>query len=649
MSGKLLVGNLREFLALACCLFSTVGCASLRIDAGTRLSEVRALVGERLVTRVGRNLDAHLDRVAAAFASGDRVAHAESVLLLLRYADSLPTSLVATHADAFLARIDGTGVEPYLSYYIGLGRRLSCASTTSSLDQYRRMIRRFAEQPPPRLGSQIVFVRRTCHPGSDLETLSDNVGWAMAAVVFSELGRSLEATKSRDLFDWLAVVESGIACAACSGEFGEIAGTNRARRSGLAASSGPEVGADPESGCAAFSEGLSRTIAQGTQGTYCRASNDLEGVGFGAATGRCAESVRALVASDRLPPAQTTFDRMKQFDDYVACQNRLFNHELVDPHYSEMSQYFQGSSAGAARCRAVPGGRECETRDANELRGWFEDDRGNKLLLGGTSNSTNAGGATLEHNRASDSTGSTSSEDLETGNGSERFFHHQKKQMGSVNRSTYEHTTPDGRTSSVTKNVGADGKVQYKKTVDGVTSDATQAEYEAAKKAHEDAVKSHFPPGPPLPPSVRPGPDEPQSPCEAILARHRSPLRFQDVRELIQYDPDSFPVGSALEEMRACLENFDEQRRCHTELRCIDEIGEPDCHCESTAGGPIPREQCPLIQCDPDAVLLDCFCREPDGGGIGPGLRGPLVPGDLVLPSFPTGGPRVPVGEPAAP
>ena len=562
-------------LGLLICM-TTFSCAD-RDGVQMTSSAFVANVSEAQQTDLQDEIKQHLTRISLAYQSSDRTEHAKETLALLAYIRGMPTFLLDVAFSDFMKTVSENGISPYLSIYIDWGRGLAEAKSANAFKAHQQMIELFAEQDEVPLNRQIVFLRNTTNWSSTIEMFSDNVGWAIAAIVFSDFGQNISIDRSLGLQDLLDMVQVGTTCANClEDEEGEPAMISR---EGISAADRAEVsleefvGEDPKSSCDVINTGVALGMEENTQRRFCQATNDVKANGFSAAIQACFESLDDLV-DGLIPESPDLWDRIQQFSDYVECQENLLSPRGHDPFFTDFSHYFTGTQAADD---STGGGTEIVI-----------DDEGNASTKKTKTNEEGGTETTLEVFDGSGS--STAYVQVKDKDGGESY-HKINRQLGQPS----------------------------------VTSHSNKEEFVAARMRHEAVYCKKNPRE-----CARPDPEGGQSPCASILTgeTHELPTT-EDIGTLIQFDPYK-PMEGLFESLNDCLENFDDYRYCEIRMLCIDERGDPECECDNFQGGIFGQTDfCQLVQCGADATLVNCICQTPDGGII-PGLGGPLFFGNLL-------------------
>ena len=564
---------------------------SLDIGPETTIEEAKAFPTARQYDAMHARLGGLMDAVLTAHEAGDWLEYSRHTGALLLYSNTLPTFLVESYAENLQERIEANGLDPFLSFYVDFGRRLECEGSPAASRYFNDLMELYERRVSfdPKQGAPVVLLRESCFSRSPMRLFSSNVGWAVASIVYSEFGKSFEMHGIRDLRELLQLVQHATEASSCLD--GQVDGATASLRSG------------PQSAWGVIGSAMAAGMENQTEKTFCDATDNLKGNGVGGLSPACTAISVDMAEQLGFPAAKTTFDQMQMFNDYVACMNREFNPDRQwAPYYRDMAQYFSGGDEGLSKKYGTKVDEDAKGTVWQRRRGGTDReitrlDRNNQVVesieikenIGGVNGATR-----WERNEADYKDGKMTGYDL-----------------------FEELSIPNENAKYIRSEVGPPGggectEKYYKTDKDGKNMQ------EISKEEYEKKKKEYFPP----PPSVRPGPEDPGSACDAIMSSDYPPILPQDIDELINVDPYE-AVDAAIQGLRGCLADFNSWRACHTQLLCLDDRGETTCTCPllNTTG---PKSQCPYIQCPSDQIVVGCMCQTASGGFL-PGLGGPVV------------------------
>lgn len=565
---------------------------SLDIGPETTIEEAKAFPTTRQYDAMHARLGGLMDAALAAHEAGDWLEYSRHTAALLLYSNTLPTFLVESYAENLQERVEANGLDPFLSFYVDFGRRLECEGSPAASRYFNDLMEFYERRASfdPKQGAPVVLLRESCFSRSPMRLFSSNVGWAVASIVYSEFGKSFEMHGIRDLRELLQLVQHATEASSCLD--GQVDGATASLRSG------------PRSAWGVIGSAMAAGMENQTEKTFCDATDDIKGNGVGGLGPSCTMESVDMAEQLGFPAAKTTFDQMQMFNDYVACMNREFNPDRQwAPYYRDMAQYFSGGNQALAKKYGV---KEIENEDGSSL--WFKRysdtyreatrlDRNNQVI------------ERIQITEIAGKDGATAWERSSTNYKDGNRMGSERAEWFTIPGEKVEY----GKTVTCPAGGGTCTTEYHKTDKDGKNPQ------KISKEEYEKKKKEYFPPPPP---SVRPGPEDPGSACDAIMSSDYPPILPQDIDELINVDPYE-AVDAAIQGLRGCLADFNSWRACHTQLLCLDDRGETTCACPSlnTTG---PKSQCPYIQCPSDQIVVGCMCQTASGGFL-PGLGGPVV------------------------
>ena len=614
---------------------------------GLHLDSLYSFLGEGEQASFGQRFDSLANAVQSAYDKDDSDEFLAATMIQLDWTSRVPIFFLEAHFDEFNQRLDDHGIAPYLSLTIDLGRRLAPLGTVKSLDRYDQLIERFSSTDLQPTGRTVLL--RTKRPlavadstekrlpdsDSHYRAYSDNVGIAVASLLFSDFGRIANALGGYiDLDTYLATATEVASCSDCAQEKQAGEGPFAFSRTGFSAGGGAgnfsKTPGEPLGGVGvcqvlnyALTSSMSETGATNLESSTCDTKQSGIQTSKPSSLRACAAKLSSALGQ------KSAMKEMEKLEGYVSCKMR-------EQAFGELSS--GGAVAGALGALSAlfcplwicwdqePVDKDNDgTPDGKVTKVWdnahhnFMYQKEEDWDTKNTTKTVYQERQGVEHTIVTIKDGSgevlSKTDTKEYDNGTTTTTTYTLEDNGD-NVTIQTVKGKDGKTYvKTTKNKGqANEETTYGVEGDGKSEPITKEEYEKAKKDNE-------------PPETQPDLTNGYGACEQeyLEGGEERLLVDDDLGPLINPDPTAPPADDeltqALEEFASCIHPKAEPPVCHTYMMCADDPNVDQCTCQRYVPiGLVSGQSCEtVITCPNDTRQEGCSCVSDEGDVVFPG------------------------------
>ncbi len=586
--------------------------------------------------RILRAFNSGLDSIYYHFKNNNIDEHIAYSSAVVGYLNGIPAPFQSFLCQSFMKRIEKDGIQPYLSVYIELGKRMLWFQSKESLKCYDAMKTKYEASIFKSKDFKAAFTNFR-----DIHIISEDLVIAIGSILFSRIGENI-GINGISLEQYIEMINYAANCSNC-GEENQNGATPFSQTRDIVAQSYREVnytfGRATESDKATTPCDQINTIFSnqmtdiGASNLCVSANNSKKNGGINERLG-CFVGITTTYFSEQ---KSDMWDNVRLFEQYVQCMNSDF----FDTKPRDDISYYM--SDGETQNDPEDGTEEdnspkCEKISCRPL--------GVSGTVSAKPQGVGVSGSISTHvARMCDYYDENCNH---VGTSTTIITGHQWTETKQSDGSVVKTFTSPWSNSTITTRIDKDGVVsetynrddhEYEKEISGYYKKINGRWVTISKEEYESNK-----------PWINPSPDNPAGNCGYMFEDNPPWIELDpvtgDIKGIIEQNlPWINPgpegeliggilgdIGAYLKEIEQCLSNQTFAKKCLTNLMCVPDDDIDQCTCLESNIPSLQHGNCDdLVRCPEGTVKQGCACISPDTGEIFPGIGSGIGPWTALL------------------